>query len=46
MGIPDSVKYIRMGLGWKSEVDVDASVLTFDKDGQFLYIIYFGNKSS
>ena len=38
-----------MGLGWKQKkehLDIDASVITLDKDGQVIDLIYFSNKLS
>ncbi|EAR95749.2 tellurium resistance protein (macronuclear) [Tetrahymena thermophila SB210] len=37
---------IYIGLGWDTECDIDSSILTFDKQGNILENIYFGNLKS
>ncbi|KAL4453633.1 hypothetical protein ABPG74_009529 [Tetrahymena malaccensis] len=37
---------IYIGLGWDTECDIDSSIITFDKKGNMLENIYFGNLKS
>jgi len=41
-----SLGKIMMGLGWDSKIDVDASVMVFDKSGAQVDVVYFGNLNS
>lgn len=44
--LPDSLKYVYVGLGWDTKCDVDASILLYNKEGALLENIYYGNKTS
>ena len=40
--VPESLTHIRIGLGWDTRVDIDASIICFDKDGNEVDLIYYG----
>ncbi|KAL4453632.1 hypothetical protein ABPG74_009528 [Tetrahymena malaccensis] len=46
--IPDNIadNEIFVGLGWDTRCDIDSSILTFDKEGNIIENIYFGNLKS
>ncbi|EAR95751.1 bacterial stress protein (macronuclear) [Tetrahymena thermophila SB210] len=46
--IPDNIadNEIFVGLGWDTKCDIDSSILTFDKEGNMIENIYFGNLRS
>jgi len=39
--IPECLKEIRVGLGWDTHCDIDASIICFDKDGNIVDLIFF-----
>ncbi|EAR95752.2 bacterial stress protein (macronuclear) [Tetrahymena thermophila SB210] len=46
--IPDNIadNEIFVGLGWDTKIDIDSSILTFDKEGNMIENIYFRNLKS
>lgn len=42
--IPAGLNQVKVGLGWDSRCDVDASCLAFDRNGKNLAMVYFGAK--
>ena len=46
INIPLSMTSFKLGLGWDTECDIDASVLLLDKKGTLLEKVYFGNLTS
>ena len=42
--VPESLTHIRIGLGWDTELDIDASIICFDKDGKEVDLIYYGKE--
>eukprot|EP01006_Ploeotia_vitrea_P024512 TRINITY_DN57328_c0_g1_i1.p1 TRINITY_DN57328_c0_g1~~TRINITY_DN57328_c0_g1_i1.p1 ORF type:complete len:1132 (+),score=171.60 TRINITY_DN57328_c0_g1_i1:287-3397(+) len=44
--VPFLSNHIRMGLGWRAQCDLDASVVCLDIDGNYHDHVYFGKKTS
>ena len=41
--MPSSMKCFKFGLGWDTRCDVDASIILFNKQGENIETIYYGN---
>jgi len=44
--IPGNVRKLRIGLGWDTRCDLDASAILLQRSGAVLDLVYFGNKQS
>ena len=40
--LPSNLTHLRVGLGWDTRLDIDASVILYKKDGTYSDTIYFG----
>ena len=44
--IPEDMKEIRVGLGWDTKCDIDASIILLDKQGRMVDYVFYGKKES